>query len=84
MFRFVAKKAFQQRQIISNSLTKEIRFVAPCPRLFSAAPATPATTTDTTATDTTPLPSVKDVLIDLIFIDPSGARRKVKGMIGEC
>jgi len=27
-------------------------------------------------------PSVKDVLINLTFVDPSGARRKVKGLIG--
>jgi hypothetical protein len=27
--------------------------------------------------------SVKDVLIDLTFVDPSGARRKVKGVIGK-
>lgn len=27
-------------------------------------------------------PSVKDLLIDLTFVDPSGARRKAKGMIG--
>lgn len=29
-------------------------------------------------------PSVKDLLIDLTFVDPSGARRKAKGLIGEC
>jgi hypothetical protein len=28
-------------------------------------------------------PSVKELLIDLTFVDPSGARRKVKGLIGE-
>jgi len=28
-------------------------------------------------------PSVKDLLIDLTFVDPSGARRKAKGIIGE-
>jgi len=28
-------------------------------------------------------PSVKDILIDLTFVDPSGARRKAKGIIGE-
>jgi hypothetical protein len=38
------------------------------PRLFSTAAA----------------PSVKDILIDLTFVDPSGARRKAKGMIGTC
>lgn len=30
----------------------------------------------------TAAPSVKDLLIDLTFVDPSGARRKVKGLIG--
>lgn len=29
-------------------------------------------------------PSVKDLLIDLTFVDPSGARRKIKGVIGKC
>ncbi len=29
-------------------------------------------------------PSVKDLLIDLTFVDPSGARRKVKGLVGTC
>ena len=29
------------------------------------------------------VPTVKDVLIDLTFVDPSGARRKVKGVIGK-
>jgi len=28
-------------------------------------------------------PSVKDILIDLTFVDPSGARRKAKGIVGE-
>jgi hypothetical protein len=28
------------------------------------------------------MPSAKDVLIDLTFVDPSGARRKAKGIIG--
>lgn len=28
-------------------------------------------------------PSVKDLLIDLTFVDPSGARRKSKGIIGK-
>ena len=28
-------------------------------------------------------PSVKDLLIDLTFVDPSGARRKAKGLVGE-
>ena len=28
-------------------------------------------------------PSVKDAIIDLTFIDPSGARRKVPGLVGE-
>jgi hypothetical protein len=81
MFRFVAKKAFQQQKLIPNFLATTVRFEA-SPRLFSAAPATP-TTLAASATDKTSIPSVKDVLIDLIFIDPSGARRKVKGMIGE-
>jgi hypothetical protein len=27
--------------------------------------------------------SVKDLLIDLTFVDPSGARRKVTGLIGK-
>jgi hypothetical protein len=40
-------------------------------RTFSAAP--PAAVAQ---------PSVKDLLIDLTFVDPSGARRKAKGMIG--
>ena len=31
----------------------------------------------------TAAPSVKDLLIDLTFVDPGGARRKVKGVIGE-
>lgn len=30
-----------------------------------------------------PAPSVKDLLIDLTFVDPSGARRKVKGLVGK-
>lgn len=30
-----------------------------------------------------PAPSVKDVIVDLTFIDPSGARRKVPGLVGE-
>lgn len=29
-------------------------------------------------------PSSKDAVIDLTFIDPSGARRKVPGLVGEC
>ena len=29
------------------------------------------------------VPSVKDLLINLTFVDPSGARRKAKGIIGE-
>jgi hypothetical protein len=29
-------------------------------------------------------PSVKDLIIQLTFVDPSGARRKVKGLIGTC
>ena len=29
------------------------------------------------------VPSVKDLLINLTFVDPSGARRKVKGLIGK-
>ena len=29
------------------------------------------------------VPSVKDLLIKLTFVDPSGARRKVNGIIGE-
>lgn len=28
-------------------------------------------------------PSVKDAIVDLTFIDPSGARRKVPGLVGE-
>jgi hypothetical protein len=28
-------------------------------------------------------PSVKDLLIDLTLVDPSGARRKSKGIIGK-
>ncbi|GKY95176.1 hypothetical protein MPSEU_000481000 [Mayamaea pseudoterrestris] len=28
-------------------------------------------------------PSVKDLLIDLTFVDPSGARRKVTGLVGK-
>lgn len=28
-------------------------------------------------------PSVKDLLINLTFVDPSGARRKVTGLVGK-
>jgi hypothetical protein len=28
-------------------------------------------------------PSIKDLLINLTFVDPSGARRKVKGLVGK-
>lgn len=29
------------------------------------------------------MPSIKDSIISLTFVDPSGARRKVPGMVGE-
>jgi hypothetical protein len=29
------------------------------------------------------VPSVRDLLIDLTLVDPSGARRKIKGVIGK-
>lgn len=34
------------------------------------------------STASAPASSVKDLLIDLTFVDPSGARRKVTGIIG--
>lgn len=30
-----------------------------------------------------PSPSVKDLVINLTFVDPSGARRKVTGLVGK-
>ena len=27
-------------------------------------------------------PSIKDVIVNLTFVDPSGARRKVPGLVG--
>lgn len=35
------------------------------------------------AASTEATPSVKDLLINLTFIDPSGARRKATGMVGK-
>jgi hypothetical protein len=35
------------------------------------------------STSTAAVPSVKDLLIDLTLVDPSGARRKSKGIIGK-
>lgn len=53
----------------------------------SAAPQVNRTALFSTAAVATPpateAPSVKDVTIGLTFIDPSGARRKVPGLVGE-
>lgn len=38
--------------------------------------------TTNAATDSTPS-SVKDLLINLTFVDPSGARRKATGIVGK-
>lgn len=35
------------------------------------------------STNAASVPSVKDLLISLTFIDPSGARRKVTGLVGK-
>jgi hypothetical protein len=29
-------------------------------------------------------PTIADVLVEMTFVDPKGARRKVKGMVGKC
>ena len=29
-------------------------------------------------------PTIADVLVEMTFVDPKGARRKVKGMVGRC
>jgi hypothetical protein len=50
--------------------TKQLFRAQGITRTFSSAPAATAQ------------PSIKDLLIDLTFVDPSGARRKAKGMIG--
>ena len=58
------------RLVARKAVQQQQRFAAVA-RVMSSA-AAPAST-----------PSVKDILIDLTFVDPSGARRKAKGIIGE-
>jgi hypothetical protein len=62
------RKIFTKQQAVVASRV----FRASTTRTFSAAP--PAAVAQ---------PSVMDLLIDLTFVDPSGARRKAKGMIGK-
>ena len=55
-------------------------------RLASALPRTVALQSRRYAAAAAPavVPTVHDLLIDLTFVDPSGARRAVKGMVGAC
>jgi hypothetical protein len=55
------------RSIVSKTVSQACTFRVTRACLSSAAPSAP---------------SVKDLLIDLTFVDPSGARRKVKGLVG--
>ena len=41
-----------------------------------------AVTTSVVAAETTAGPSVKDLIVTLTFVDPSGARRKVPAVVG--
>jgi len=60
------------RLIASKTVQQQRRFMAS--RVMSSS---------STAAAAAPVPSVKDLLIDLTFVDPSGARRKAKGIIGK-
>lgn len=67
---------FDRKQLLSQynmlrTFAKKVLTTKPIGRSLSAAPAATAA------------PSVKDLLIDLTFVDPGGARRKVKGVIGK-
>jgi hypothetical protein len=39
-------------------------------------------TTSVVAAETTAGPSIKDLIVTLTFVDPSGARRKVPAVVG--
>lgn len=43
-----------------------------------------ALSTSAVAASSSAVPSVKDVTVHLTFVDPSGARRKVPGLVGKC
>jgi hypothetical protein len=43
-----------------------------------------AMSTSAVAKEAAPAPSIRDNIVTLTFVDPSGARRKVPGLIGTC
>lgn len=77
MFRLVPKNALQQRfrsaaataTTTYRSSNHNIRFMSSV-AIDAAAAATA-------------VPSTKDILVNLTLVDPSGARRQIKGMIGK-
>jgi hypothetical protein len=64
----------QQHQLMSKSSSS---FISKN-RSFAAAAASP-----TTVEDTSTAPTVFDKIISLTIVDPSGARRKINGMVGK-
>lgn len=75
MFRSVAQRVLATTHYVASkpgSMGTLAGSSSATTKFFSSAAAAPAQT-----------PTVQDVLIDLTFIDPSGARRKVKGLIGK-
>ena len=71
MFRIASKK------VLLSEAHKAVK-IHPKPLLLPSNATRALLSTNAAAT-----PTVKDLLISLTFIDPSGARRKVNGLVGK-
>jgi hypothetical protein len=76
MFRQIAKKVIQSQSPVPNAQAM-MRVVHRT--MSSSIAATFANSASPASTST-----IADILVDMTFVDPKGARRKVKGMVGKC
>mmetsp|Transcript_14979 Transcript_14979/g.35761 ORF Transcript_14979/g.35761 Transcript_14979/m.35761 type:complete len:195 (+) Transcript_14979:52-636(+) len=82
--RLVSKRVIPQAAAGIGRSVRAARAAAPLSAVSVSRPLSTTTApAPSTADSTSSLPSVKDVMIKLTFVDPSGARRVVPGIIGK-
>jgi hypothetical protein len=75
MFRLLSKKLIQSSRyvVVPPATTLANRQMTSSVAATFAKAASPAST-----------PTIEDLLVEITLVDPNGARRKIKGMVGKC